>query len=182
MHTRLRFVDATGPPGHFRRAYAALAATRTARFVSRHLNWKLDPLLLRMTRGRFASTLMFPTALLVTRGARTGAIRSNPVIYFRDGDRIIVVASNAGSPHHPGWYHNLLAHPDVVFAGRAMRAAVVGDDEWSRLWEFAVRVFPAFARYGRDAATFGRTIPLIGLTPPTGNSAFGKESSGPHHP
>ena len=179
MHTRLRFVDPTRSPGRFRRVYAALAATRLARIISRHLNWKLDPLLLHMTRGWFASTLVFPTALLVTRGARTAETRRNAIIYFRDRARIIVVASNAGSPHHPGWYHNLVAHPEVVFADRAMRAVVVGDEERSRLWALAVRVFPAFARYERDAATFGRTIPLIALTPTSGDSIPSRERSGP---
>ena len=71
---------------------------------------------------------MFPTAVLETTGAKTGARRRNAVIYFHDGDRVTIVASNAGSPRHPSWYHNLRAHPDVVFGGVAMRATVVDDE------------------------------------------------------
>jgi hypothetical protein len=56
----LRYVDATRSPGLFARIYAAIAATRVARFVSRRVNWKLDPFLLRVTRGRLASTLVSP--------------------------------------------------------------------------------------------------------------------------
>jgi deazaflavin-dependent oxidoreductase (nitroreductase family) len=148
------------------RAYAALAATRLSRFVSRHVSWKLDPLLLRATRGRLATTLVFPTAVLETTGARSGARRQNAIIYFHDGERVTIVASNAGSSRHPSWYHNLRAHPDVVFGGIPMHATVVDDEvERNRLWQLADHVFPAFASYRRDAANMNRSIPIVQLTP-----------------
>jgi deazaflavin-dependent oxidoreductase (nitroreductase family) len=166
LTAQLRHVDPTRPPGVFARAYAAFAASRVARFISRHVNWKLDPLLLRVTRGRVATTLVFPTALLETRGARSGARRRNAIIYFHDGDRVTIVASNAGDARHPAWYHNLRAHPDVTFGGNAMRATVVDDEgERERLWALADRVFPAFASYRQDAAKVNRTIPIVQLTP-----------------
>ncbi len=146
------------------------AATRVAKLISRHINWKLDPLLLRITRGRIATTLMFPTALLETEGARSGARRRNAIIYFNDGDRVTIVASNAGSPSHPSWFHNLCAHPNVTFGGLPMRATVVDDDaERARLWVLADRVFPAFATYRRDATAAHRTIPIVQLTPCPGS-------------
>jgi len=164
LTTTLRHVDPTRSPGVFARCYAALAATSLARVVSRWISWKLDPVLLRATGGRLATTLVFPTALLETVGAKSGARRQNAVIYFHDGDRVTIVASNAGSPRHPSWYHNLRVHPDVVFAGRAMRATVVRDEaERARLWPLADRVFPTFASYRRDAAKVNRTIPLVQL-------------------
>ena len=70
MPAKLRYVDPTRKPGIFARAYAALAASRVARFVSRHINWKLDPFLLRVTHGRLATTLVFPTAVLETEGGQ----------------------------------------------------------------------------------------------------------------
>src|SRR5262245_53898839 len=106
-----RRVGATRRPGPFARAYAGVATTRVARLISRHINWKLDPWLLRVSRGRVSSTLVFPTALLETTGAKTGSRRRHAIIYFRDGQKIIIVASNAGSPRHPSWYHNLRNHP-----------------------------------------------------------------------
>jgi deazaflavin-dependent oxidoreductase (nitroreductase family) len=149
----------------FARSYAAFGATRLARFISRHINWKLDPLLLRATRGRLATTLVFPTAVLETEGARTGARRRNAIIYFHDGDRVTIVASNAGSSKHPAWYHNLRAHPDVTFGGIPMRATVVNDAaERERLWVLADRVFPAYASYRHDAAKTNREIPIAQLT------------------
>jgi deazaflavin-dependent oxidoreductase (nitroreductase family) len=108
---KLRYVDPPRQPNVVARAYAALAATRLSRFVSRHVSWKLDPLLLRATRGRVATTFVLPTAVLETTGARNGARRRNAIIYFHDGNRVTIVASNAGSPRHPSWYHNLRARP-----------------------------------------------------------------------
>jgi deazaflavin-dependent oxidoreductase (nitroreductase family) len=170
MPPELRFADVTRPPGRLRRAYAALATTRGALFISRHVNWKLDPVLLRLTRGRLASTLVFPTAMLETRGARTGARRRNAVIYWHDGDRVTIAASQAGAPRNPAWYYNVVAHPDVTLGGIPMRADVVtNDSERSRLWDLGDRVFPAFATYRRRAAASGRKIPLIQLTPVRGN-------------
>ncbi len=160
-----KHVDPTRGPSRFGRAYAAIATTSPARFVSRHINWKLDPLLLRLTRGRLATTLVFPTGLLETRGARTGETRRNAIIYFHDGNRVTIAASNAGAPQHPAWYHNLRAHPDVTFAGTPMVAAIVDDEtERDRLWKLADRIFPAYPTYRHDAAQTHRTIPLIQLT------------------
>jgi deazaflavin-dependent oxidoreductase (nitroreductase family) len=162
----LRRVDPNRKAGPVARAYAAFAATRLARFISRHISWKLDPILLRVTRGRLASTLFFPTAVLETRGARTGTPRRNAIIYFNDGDHVVIAASNAGDPRHPAWYYNLRAHPEVTFGGTPMRATVVEQDaERERLWILADRVFPAFANYRRDAAKVNREIPLVQLTP-----------------
>ncbi len=170
MPATLRPVDPTRPPGLIARAYAALAATRLAKLISRHVSWKLDPWLLRISRGRIATTLMFPTAVLETEGAKSGARRLNAIIYFNDGDRITIVASNAGSPNHPSWFHNLLAHPDCTFGGLPMRAAVVDDEaERARLWVLADRVFPAFPSYRREATAAHRTIPIVQLTPRAGS-------------
>src|SRR6185369_11798432 len=164
LTSTLRHVDPANAPGAFVRFYARLAATSVARVVSRWVSWKLDPILLRATGGRVATTLVFPTAVLETVGAKSGRPRRNAVIYFHDGERVTIVASNAGSPQHPAWYHNLRAHPDVVLGGIAMRATVVRDEaERARLWALADRVFPAFANYRRDAATVGRTIPIVQL-------------------
>ncbi|MEC3918867.1 nitroreductase/quinone reductase family protein [Nocardia sp. CDC160] len=121
-------------------------------------------MLLRVTRGRLATTVVFPTAVLETEGAKTKARRRNAVIYFKDGDRVVIVASHAGSPTNPGWYYNLRANPDVVFGGTPMRATVVEDEaERRRLWAVAERVFPAYSSYRRQAALAGRSIPIIRL-------------------
>ncbi|MFD4428284.1 nitroreductase/quinone reductase family protein [Nocardia sp. NPDC058497] len=159
-------VDPTSRPGWFVRAYSAFAAGRLPRLISRHIAWKLDPLLLRLSRGRLATTLVFPTAVLETEGARTKARRRHAIIYFMDGDHFVIVASNAGSAINPGWYYNLLANPDVVFGGAPMRATEIEDEaERQRLWTIADRVFPAYIPYRQEAGRAGRTVPIIRLSP-----------------
>jgi deazaflavin-dependent oxidoreductase (nitroreductase family) len=165
--SHLRFVDAKRPPGGLRRAFAALATLRPVLFFSRHVGWRLDPLLLRLTRGRVSSIVVFPAAVLETTGARTGEPRRNAVIYWHDGNRVTIAASHAGRPRNPNWYYNLLAYPEVVFGGVAMRAEVVPTGDQDRQWALGDRVFPAFASYRRNASSAGRTIPLIQLTPIT---------------
>jgi len=167
----LRHVDPSAPRGPLYRAYALLASSRFATWLSQRriwsaIVWRIDPVLLRVTRGRVGTGLLLPTGLLQTRGARTGQLRSNAVIYFHDGDRVTIFASKAGRPGNPSWFYNARANPDVVFAGQTFRAEIVEDEgERARLWELADRVFPAFATYRRNASAAGRQIPVIQLVP-----------------
>lgn len=165
MPNRLQHVDPNRPRGRLSRAYAALANTRLGRFMSVNVLWKIDPFLMRATRGRVGLGLVLPTALLETRGAKSGAVRRNVVIYFHDGDRVTIVASKLGFAKHPAWFHNLCAHPDVTFGGIPMRATVVSDEpERRRLWTLADRVFAPYAAYRQEAAKANRTIPIVQLS------------------
>ncbi|MET0305543.1 MAG: nitroreductase/quinone reductase family protein [Solirubrobacterales bacterium] len=165
MPARLRYVDPNQPPSLLSRAYASLANTRLGRFMSMHIVWRVDPYLMRVTRGRLGMGLVMPTALLETRGAKSGELRRNVVIYFHDGDEVTIVASKLGLPEHPAWFHNLQAHPDVTFAGLPMRATVVGEEaERERLWPLADRVFAPYAAYRREAAKANRAIPIVQLS------------------
>jgi deazaflavin-dependent oxidoreductase (nitroreductase family) len=128
------------------------------------LAWKLDPYLLRLTGGRLGSTGPVASALLETRGARTGKLRRNATLYFHDGENVIIVASKRGEPRHPAWLGNLRADPEVRFGGLPFRAEVVsGEAERERLWDLADRVFPQFATYREWAAQAGREIPIVRL-------------------
>ncbi|MEZ5193347.1 MAG: nitroreductase/quinone reductase family protein [Nocardioides sp.] len=107
-----------------------------------------------------------PTATLATTGARSGLRRrETPVVYFHDGDDVILVASSFGRDRHPGWYHNAL-HPDVQLNGLPFRAAEVTDEsEYERLYGLATRVYGGYADYRVRTATAGRRIPVLRLTP-----------------
>jgi deazaflavin-dependent oxidoreductase (nitroreductase family) len=165
MSARLKHVDPNRPRRSFSRAYAAFSSTRLGRFISANVVWKVDPYLLRATRGRVGMGFVLPTALLETRGAKSGAVRRNAVIYFHDEDRVTIIASKAGDERHPAWFHNLRANPDITFSGIPMRATVVSDEaERRRLWTLADRVFAPYATYRREAATANRTIPIVQLT------------------
>jgi deazaflavin-dependent oxidoreductase (nitroreductase family) len=165
MPTQLKYVDPNHPRSLFSRAFAAFSSTRLGRFFSAKVVWKVDPYLLRATRGHVGMGLVLPTALLETRGAKSGAVRRNAVIYFHDQDRVTIIASKAGDEKHPAWFHNLRAHPDVTFGAIPMRATVVSDEaERHRLWTLADRVFAPYATYRREAAKANRTIPIVQLT------------------
>ena len=166
MAAGLKYVDPNRPRGPFSRAFAAFSSTRLGRFFSAKVVWKVDPYLLRATRGRVGMGLTLPTALLETRGAKSGAVRRNAVIYFHDQDRVTIIASKAGAAKHPAWFHNLMAHPDVMFGGIPMRATVVGQEtERVRIWGLADSVFAPYATYRREAAQAHRTIPIVQLLP-----------------
>jgi deazaflavin-dependent oxidoreductase (nitroreductase family) len=165
MVAQLKYVDPHRPRSLLSRAFASFSSTRLGRLISAKIVWKLDPYLLRATRGRVGMGLVLPTALLETRGAKSGARRRNAVIYFHDRDRVTIVASKAGDARHPAWFHNLRAHPDVTFGGIPMRATVIGDEaERERLWTLADGVFAPYATYRRDAARTSREIPIVQLT------------------
>jgi len=97
--------------------------------------------------------------LLTTRGAVTGQEHTAPMMYRRDGDRLVVYAANAGSTRHPGWYRNLVANPDVTVEVGDERfdatAVVAAGEERERLW--AMFPFPQFQEQA------GREIPVVAL-------------------
>ena len=159
-------MDPYGPRGPLYRAWALLVSSRLGLWLSRHIGWKVDPHLLRLTGGRIGTGLFIPTALLETRGARSGQTRRNGVIYFHDGERVTLIASKAGAPDHPSWFYNARANSDVRLNGKPFRVEVIEDEtERARLWELADRIFPPFETYRQSAARSGRTIPILQLTP-----------------
>jgi deazaflavin-dependent oxidoreductase (nitroreductase family) len=128
--------------------------------------WRVVPILMRLTGGRFAGLLPIPVGVIETRDARNGRPHRRAVVYFHDGDRVIVTPSKAGLPDDPFWFQNAVADPDVLFESRPYRAEVVEDQaSQKRLWEFADRVHGASAIYRRRAAKSGRTIPILQLVP-----------------
>ena len=114
------------------------------------------------TAGRFTGR---PLLLLTTTGARSGQPRTVPLLYTRDGDRIVVIASKGGEPTNPAWYHNLVAHPEVTVevGGETFqsRASVAEGTERERLFNQMAEKMPGFADYQRNTA---RQIPVILLT------------------
>lgn len=128
--------------------------------------WRLAPVLMRLTGGRLASLLPLPVGLIETRDARNGRPHRRVVVYFHDGERIVVVPSKAGWPEDPFWYRNALADPAVGFEARPFRAEPVEDPAArQRLWDLADRFYPPSVTYRARAGRSGRTIPLLQLVP-----------------
>ena len=105
-----------------------------------------------------------PLLLLTTTGARSGQRRTTPMMYVHDGERQLVIASNAGALKHPAWYYNLVAHPHVtVEVGRETydaTAIVTEGAERQRLWARIVEQYPFFADH---QAKITRQIPVVAL-------------------
>ena len=100
--------------------------------------------------------------LLTTTGARSGQPHTTPMTYVLDGDRVLVIASNAGAVRHPDWYVNLVANPNVTVelpdATFQTRAIVAGGEEYDRLWALIVAQMPFFTDH---QAQISRKIPVV---------------------
>ena len=103
-----------------------------------------------------------PTLALTTTGRRSGKPRRTMLIYGRDGDRYIVVASKGGADQHPLWYHNLVEDPEVqvqVGAERfRARARTATPEEKPRLWKLMAEIWPAYDQYQTKTS---REIPVV---------------------
>ena len=109
-----------------------------------------------------------PTLLLTTTGRKSGQPRTSALIFGRDGDDYLVVASMGGAPEHPQWYRNLTADPNVEIQVKAERIPVVAKtaspEEKPRLWSIVSGVWPNYDVY---VTRTDRDIPVVVLTPTT---------------
>jgi deazaflavin-dependent oxidoreductase (nitroreductase family) len=107
-----------------------------------------------------------PSLLLTTTGRKSGEARISPLIFGRDGDDYLVVASVGGLPNHPAWYLNLQADPNASVQVRAEHLDVVArtasPDEKPRLWQIVNEVWPNYDVY---QSRTDRVIPVVVLTP-----------------
>jgi F420H(2)-dependent quinone reductase len=115
------------------------------------------------TDGVLGSRLLwFPAALVTTTGRKSGAPRTTPTLYLRDGDRVILPASFGGRDNNPAWYLNLQSNPKVHVQIRGDHLDMVARDataeERKRLWPKLIKMYPPYRNY-REATD--RVIPLV---------------------
>jgi deazaflavin-dependent oxidoreductase (nitroreductase family) len=156
------------PVGAFARFGARFAGTRLGAWYFINVAMRLDRVLLPLSRGRLSMGFPFQVGLLETIGAKSGQRRSIPLLYLRDGDRVVLIASMGGNVKNPAWYWNLRANPRVTFLGpRGATGEYVAreaeDEERHRLWDEAVGYYPGYAKY--QTRTDGRRIPVVVLEP-----------------
>jgi deazaflavin-dependent oxidoreductase (nitroreductase family) len=116
--------------------------------------------------GARANTLRdtgLPIVIFTTRGQRSGKLRKVPVMRVEHAGEYALVASKGGAPHHPQWYHNLVAYPDDVVLQDGpepfeVEVRQISGDEYERWWERAVAAFPPYAEYKTKTA---REIPVF---------------------
>ncbi|GAC1565556.1 MAG: nitroreductase family deazaflavin-dependent oxidoreductase [Ktedonobacteraceae bacterium] len=111
--------------------------------------------------GQFADASLL---LLHTLGAKSNQPRINPLVYFKDGDNYVIIASKGGAPTNPDWYYNVIAHPDVTleigtehFKAHAM---VPERLERDRIFSDVARQAPGFGEYQKNSP---RIIPVVVL-------------------
>ena len=106
-----------------------------------------------------------PCLVLTTAGAKTGKERKYALIYAPDGDDVLIVASKGGSPEHPQWYRNLVAHPEVHVQVLGDRYAAIARTATAakkkRLWPLVTEVWPSYDDY---QARTDRDIPVVVLS------------------
>jgi len=132
---------------------------------------RLHVALYRLSRGRLGGHIpgwpQARIALLDHVGAKTGAQRTSPVMYLEDGDGFAIMASKAGQPTNPAWFHNLMAHPDTTVqtgpSAHQVHARLTGGEERTHLWSRFVEMYPGADFYRRNAQ--GREIPIVALDP-----------------
>ena len=104
--------------------------------------------------------------LLTTTGRNTGKQRTTPLVFIRDGDDLVVVASNGGMDWFPAWWLNLQQQPAVVIEigpeRRDVTANKADPDRRARLWPEFTRSYPGYLKYEARTA---REIPLVILRP-----------------
>ena len=150
------------------RELETFAQTRAGGWLAVNVGNRVDKRLLKWSNGKVGIFVGQQVGLLVCVGAKSGEPRETPLLYATDGDRILLVASNAGSPRHPAWYHNVTARPDVEFLPRggpraAYRARELEGTERDDAWLRVNDLYTGYDTY--QGRTGGRLIPVVALEP-----------------
>ena len=137
------------------------------RFV-RDIGARIDPTLIRLTRGRVSSVWPFPSVAITHVGATSGRTRNSALVYFTDRGRVIVIASNFGASRNPAWYHNVKANPFVTLYGRGICGRFVAKEiygvERDRLFRRAKDAPGPYGEYEQNALAQSRSVPVIAFT------------------
>jgi deazaflavin-dependent oxidoreductase (nitroreductase family) len=152
----------------FDRVLQAFAQTRLGGWLFINVLPVIDRPLLKLSRGRLSTGPGQTYVLLHARGAKSGIERTTPLLGTKSGDAVLLVASKAGAPEHPAWFHNVRANPEVSVTidgeRQAMHARVAVGEEREHLWAIVCDHYSGYAAY--QARTHGRVIPIVVLEPP----------------
>jgi deazaflavin-dependent oxidoreductase (nitroreductase family) len=148
------------------RRLEAFAQSKPGSWFYINVAMRMDRVLLPLSGGRLSISLGQQVGMLETVGAKSGEVRRIPLLFIRDGNHVVLIASMGGAPRHPAWLHNIRANPRVKFMGPG---GTTGDyvareaegDERARLWEEAVDYYAGYAEYKVRAGE--REIPIVVL-------------------
>lgn len=161
-------VDPDRPPTRLKRLLMPFALSKPGTWYGINVASRVDPKLMRLTRGRVnLGGNVLPTLLLTTRGRKSGIERTVPLVYFSEVDDVILMASSFGRPKLPAWYHNVMASREVTLTAGGVseryRATEVEGPERDRLYEKAKQVYTGYGIY-EDKTAGIRRVPVLRLT------------------
>lgn len=164
----VRLYDPTAEKGPLLAFLEGVFKSRVGTWAAINVGQKVDPPLMRLTGGRIRLGITAPTVLLTHTGAKSGKRRTTPLLYFTDGEDVVLIASKGGAAAHPAWYHNVTANPEVEAStdGRPepYLAKEAEGEERERLWGLATTLYSGYDDYQAKAHSH-RTIPVIVLSP-----------------
>lgn len=156
-------------PSWVARPYQAFARSAAGRWIGINVMTKVDPHLLRWTGGRVSLFGIYPHVELTVPGRKSGIPRTVPLLYFTEGDEVVVIASSFGRDEHPAWYRNVMAHPRVTLTAAGQDhpyiAREVEGEARDALFAKAVQLYPGYGDYEARTAGVGRRIPVLALRP-----------------
>ena len=144
--------------------------TLVGEYVPSKAQWVRDQVeKFEATDGQEASTLRdsgYPIVVITSVGAKSGALRKNPVMRVERDGEYVAIASKGGADDQPEWYYNFVTHPEVDLQDGAVkktyRVELVEGEERADLWELSVSTWPTYAEYQKKT---DREIPVFKLTP-----------------
>ena len=160
-------VDPTAPANLAERIITPIGRTKVGKWTIMNVSQRIDPTIVKLSGGRLSTLVFTPAVLLTHTGAVSGVERTTTLLYFTDGDRVILIASNFGRAKNPAWYHNVKAHPEVTLYAGGYQGRFIAEEatgaERDRLWALAKQLSVGYADY--EQITEGRRIPVMALTP-----------------
>ncbi len=148
----------------------SLAAFRPVSWLLSQVLHHVDRLILQITSGRQTLTGLLtgvPVVWITTIGAKSGRPRTVPVLAVFDEDKVILIASNWGTPRHPAWYYNLRANPQATLTINDRTAVYTAREatqaDRNKYWAQAVELYPGWQAYQQRAKN--RQFPIIVLSP-----------------
>jgi deazaflavin-dependent oxidoreductase (nitroreductase family) len=158
-------VDPTRPPTALQRTLHRIGMSDLGRWFGINVSSRADRPLMRLSGGRLATTWFFPLVLLTVPGRRSGGPRTVPLLYFTQGEEVVLTASSFGRRRNPSWYLNVKAHPEVELTqrGRTHRylAREATGEERDRLFALSKLLYEGYRLYEERATE--RTIPVLVL-------------------
>ena len=151
----------------WQRPLVRIASSRAGSWWFLNVANPIDKRLIPATNGRLSTAPGQPVLVIETVGAKSGQRRRIPLVYARDGDDLVLIASSCAAAKHPAWYHNVRKNPELRVWGKGLSgdyvARIAEGAERERLWRKATAVYRGYDTYKERAGA--RQIPVVVLSP-----------------